>query len=79
MGADPKTIGAAAIAAALAAGGYVVYKVVKGEQIIPTAEDMKEFVEFIKNTPLEDDNRSSHENYDYNHDEFDQDGRIVFP
>ena len=79
MGADPKAVGAAAIVAALAASGYVVYKCVKGEEIKPSPEDFKNIANiFSSNGVSEGDDISSHENHDYDHNEFDQDGRIIF-
>ena len=79
MGADPKAIGAAAIAAALAGGGYVVYKLVKGEEIKPSPEDFKNIANILSSNGIsEEDDRSSHENHDCDHNEFYQDGRIVF-
>lgn len=79
MGADPKAVGAAAIVAALAASGYVVYKCVKGEEIKPSPEDFKNIANiFSSNEVSEGDDGSSHENHDCDHNEFDQDGRIVF-
>ncbi|WP_314666670.1 hypothetical protein [uncultured Selenomonas sp.] len=78
MGADPKAVGVAAIAAALAGGGYLIYKVVNGERITPTPEDMKEVVDLIKNSAYGGADGSPHEKHDYENNELDQDGRIVF-
>ena len=79
MGADPKAVGVAAIVTALAGGGYVVYKLVNGERITPSPEDFKNIANiFSSNEVSEGDDGSSHENHDCDHNEFDQDGRVVF-